>query len=501
MSAATDLDLNPAYVAGLLDATARVRFDFEEHDTGEFTVRPTLRIKPEGSHYRKAVLDEFLNDEGFEYDFVDRNHGQSFYVLRIQSDLERLQAYLAGHSAHVVRELAFVNEGFVEHFDHRVLDEMELCRLLKSRDELRYGWRPRGINFRTLEETATDAGIDPEHVQGPPLPEGEFRSDYSIEWIAGLYDGLCRYRPSIAETSDYRLGYAMYPTAILNKAGVSRSLVDAFLRFCEDYNLDRSRSSSEHTLRSVFTGAANIRRLLDIVFPRLLVLAEASELMLHSILPRFDQEFHRERTGFYDLLVDFEKVAAASGEFKRERTFTSEYFAAEWADELDVGGSPTPERAGGDSLQPEAYPDVRIEPESYTEVLGRYQTILERQIRDEELVEDLKNRYADRCQVCGKRLSKPDGRGHSEVHYLKPLGDRHDGPDVVENMLVLCPNHHADFDNGVIAVDPDSNEIVHPYDSNVDGTELSLHEDHDVDASYLRYHYDEIVGLETELID
>lgn len=110
--------------------------------------------------------------------------------------------------------------------------------------------------------------------------------------------------------------------------------------------------------------------------------------------------------------------------------------------------------------------------------------------RDGELVEELKSLYDDRCQLCNARLASGDGTGYSEVHYIHPLGEPHDGLDNHSNMLVLCPNHHADFDNGVVRVDPNNLTVEHPYDSDVDGERLSVASDHDLSESALQY-YDE----------
>ncbi|MDQ1305783.1 MAG: putative restriction endonuclease [Actinomycetota bacterium] len=38
---------------------------------------------------------------------------------------------------------------------------------------------------------------------------------------------------------------------------------------------------------------------------------------------------------------------------------------------------------------------------------------------------------------------------------IKALGVPHNGPDVLENLLCLCPNDHARFDRAAIYIDPD----------------------------------------------
>ena len=49
---------------------------------------------------------------------------------------------------------------------------------------------------------------------------------------------------------------------------------------------------------------------------------------------------------------------------------------------------------------------------------------------------------------------------YAESHHVRPLGGGHAGLDIESNMLVLCPNHHAMMDYGVIAVHPLSLAIV-----------------------------------------
>ena len=74
----------------------------------------------------------------------------------------------------------------------------------------------------------------------------------------------------------------------------------------------------------------------------------------------------------------------------------------------------------------------------------------------------LKRLYGCRCQVCSHRCALPgnDGAGYSEVHHLRPLGGDHRGFDNPNNMLVLCPNCHAEFDFLAMAIDPKTLRVV-----------------------------------------
>jgi 5-methylcytosine-specific restriction endonuclease McrA len=49
-----------------------------------------------------------------------------------------------------------------------------------------------------------------------------------------------------------------------------------------------------------------------------------------------------------------------------------------------------------------------------------------------------------RCQVCGFDTLV-------EVHHIIPR--RHGGPDTLDNLITLCPNHHTMADRGLISVE------------------------------------------------
>jgi predicted restriction endonuclease len=74
---------------------------------------------------------------------------------------------------------------------------------------------------------------------------------------------------------------------------------------------------------------------------------------------------------------------------------------------------------------------------------------------------------------------------------LQPLGSPHEGPDVPENVLVLCPNHHADFEHGMIRVDPETLTLTHRYDVTLTGRTLTT--EHEIGEEYLRYHNQQVV--------
>ena len=91
--------------------------------------------------------------------------------------------------------------------------------------------------------------------------------------------------------------------------------------------------------------------------------------------------------------------------------------------------------------------EINIEPASVKKIPKKIKTTIVRVIRDTARTKKLKTRYDNICQVCRSKIAE----NYSDVHHVWPIGD--DGDDDYDNMLVLCPNHHAMFDLALIEFD------------------------------------------------
>jgi putative restriction endonuclease len=114
------------------------------------------------------------------------------------------------------------------------------------------------------------------------------------------------------------------------------------------------------------------------------------------------------------------------------------------------------------------------------------QGVTTRVVRDTRVSRYVKKLYGDACQVCGVRLEIPGG-AVSEGAHVRALGRPHFGPDSVDNVLCLCPNHHTLFDEGGIYVGDDLR--VHDHQGAIIGT-LAKHAKHPIDVEHLRSHRD-----------
>lgn len=87
------------------------------------------------------------------------------------------------------------------------------------------------------------------------------------------------------------------------------------------------------------------------------------------------------------------------------------------------------------------------------ELTSRVVCTVNRIIRDTALSRRVKNLYQNQCQICRVVLQLHGGQAYAEAHHIKPLGSKHNGPDVVENIICVCPNCHAQLDFGGMKID------------------------------------------------
>ena len=67
--------------------------------------------------------------------------------------------------------------------------------------------------------------------------------------------------------------------------------------------------------------------------------------------------------------------------------------------------------------------------------------------RDNDMTQLIKQNRGYRCQICNKGvIKKKDGTLYVEAAHIKPKNEG--GDETHDNIMILCPNHHAEFDMG-----------------------------------------------------
>jgi len=109
---------------------------------------------------------------------------------------------------------------------------------------------------------------------------------------------------------------------------------------------------------------------------------------------------------------------------------------------------------------------------------GRRVVSIERLIRNTNVTNWVKKLYNNCCQICGITIKLSDHENYSEGHHIMPLSHR--GPDIIHNLICVCPNHHVQLDYGAIKIDK---------------ANLKIRIGHNIDDQYIKYHNEKIYKM------
>lgn len=130
--------------------------------------------------------------------------------------------------------------------------------------------------------------------------------------------------------------------------------------------------------------------------------------------------------------------------------------------------------------------------ESLVAIMRRLQQVRS-QVRNSRIIKELKHLYSNACMICGKKLIFDVNplRYYSEGAHIKPVGKPHNGPDTKKNIIILCPEHHLQFDNGVLTLKKIKTKFI--INSKVQGdplhgTELKIKPPHELLEEYVDWH-------------
>lgn len=133
------------------------------------------------------------------------------------------------------------------------------------------------------------------------------------------------------------------------------------------------------------------------------------------------------------------------------------------------------------ALLPPAEGDTELEREA------RRYLYQQRLVRDTRAAMRVKEMYSDSCQMCRKRIVvSPHGAAYSEAAHIQAVGKPHNGPDILENLLCLCPTCHVRFDRGALQI-TDGYEVFDGLEFEVIDS-LERLKEHRIQLTFVRQH-------------
>jgi len=108
--------------------------------------------------------------------------------------------------------------------------------------------------------------------------------------------------------------------------------------------------------------------------------------------------------------------------------------------------------------------------------------LISRLITDPKLRNWIKNTYRNTCQICSTQMKTPN-KYYSEAAHIRAKKD--EGLDSTGNILCLCANCHALFDQGAYWIDDNMN-VIH-FEDGFRG-KLYIEKSHKIDFDNIRFH-------------
>lgn len=123
----------------------------------------------------------------------------------------------------------------------------------------------------------------------------------------------------------------------------------------------------------------------------------------------------------------------------------------------------------------------------------------ERLVRDSAVVKRVKEMYDNTCQICANRLVvSPVGAAYSEAAHIQAVGKPHDGPDIIDNVLCLCPNCHALFDRGALQI-TDEYDVINGLTKKFVSV-LHRAQAHNIRTQFIKLHRARWAGRQAEVV-
>lgn len=136
------------------------------------------------------------------------------------------------------------------------------------------------------------------------------------------------------------------------------------------------------------------------------------------------------------LLSDIDELATVA----KERLSNRQMENIAKFDELTRGRD---EREIEEALKRHAESAEGASPEKVTKIIKTYK-------RNRKLVDDMKDKYNNHCQICNFTFKTGTGKFYSEAAHIIPVSSGKEGVDSPDNIWILCANHHKMLDFGAI---------------------------------------------------
>lgn len=152
--------------------------------------------------------------------------------------------------------------------------------------------------------------------------------DWMYPYLAGALDFTSGLQVKIKKSSDYKLGYTIFP--VVRFANTTQTPLGMIDMVCEEYDINTTMSQRKSGTYSLqISGAENIKILFNEIDPYLIGTTQQVGILLHSVIPALERGDHRDKHSFIRMMDDVEELRSYNNR-GRDSKYTKEFFKDEW---------------------------------------------------------------------------------------------------------------------------------------------------------------------------
>lgn len=410
-----DSNLSLEYLAGLLDAIGKVRFDISESDNRAigYDAQPQLILHVRQREYLDAIVGSFFDEYNIHYTFRRENTERRYMLVERKIAFQTLSRLFGGKLTQLARELEFIVESYQPARQRGELaSKIGHCRLVKAIYDLQPGRAENDHTKYTPTYFTSEYGIELASISRLDIPTANYPEEVDAEYLAGFVDGRGRFTISVSENNSYNIGYVSGPRIHISKPRPNPQ--DIFV-----------------------TNTSDIEQFLGLVSPHLLEQAEQAVYFGKNVLPLYQQNKHHTKQGLYEIVKTAEPLFLEGREGKRR--YDAAYFEEIWVNEIIERDLQTILQEQESEQRANQYQDT---------YLPAHRVEVEQREASPDFRSKMLTIYNNQCSI----TDVDDPRLLEIAHIVPWSRDREMGRDP-SNALVLNCIHHEAYDRGLFVID------------------------------------------------
>lgn len=256
--------------------------------------------------------------------------------IRSKEELQTLYNSLKGHSIQLIRGLGFLVRNDLN--QNGVLQDAEsTIRYVKTLRTIHPHKRDSDQLCYSVEEVSKMLGQSHEELEPFELPNKITRDSLSREYMGGVADAIAKPTLYINRNPMNHIGFGIMPQINIRKSGFHPVTVSLIHDALDDAGIEyRDPTPNQvYTINVTIAGPDDIQSFYDTFGDELQTSLPIADIFVTEILPRFKEDLHKTKQGFFDILYLAEKEIQL---FERDRKYDLNYFANRWCDDIDTYG-------------------------------------------------------------------------------------------------------------------------------------------------------------------